>query len=56
VSSYVLRGAVEYLVSNRAESNFLKDHFDIYIIPMLNVDGVVSGNYRTSMAGCDLNR
>jgi murein tripeptide amidase MpaA len=23
---------------------------------MLNPDGVIVGNYRTSMAGCDLNR
>ena len=36
--------------------NNLKDHFEIYIIPMLNVDGVINGNYRCSLAGCDLNR
>lgn len=23
---------------------------------MLNPDGVINGNYRTSLAGCDLNR
>ena len=34
----------------------LKDYFEIYIIPMLNVDGVVNGNYRCSLAACDLNR
>jgi len=34
----------------------LKDHFEIYIIPMLNVDGVINGNYRCSLAACDLNR
>jgi cytosolic carboxypeptidase protein 2/3 len=26
------------------------------IIPILNVDGVISGNYRTSFAGFDINR
>ena len=26
------------------------------IIPMLNVDGVIAGNYRTSLVGRDLNR
>lgn len=26
------------------------------IVPMLNPDGVIIGNYRTSLAGCDLNR
>jgi len=34
----------------------LKDHFEFYIIPMLNVDGVINGNYRCSLAACDLNR
>jgi hypothetical protein len=28
----------------------------VQIVPMLNVDGVVSGNYRCSLAGVDLNR
>ena len=36
--------------------NNLKDHFEFYIIPMLNVDGVINGNYRCSLAACDLNR
>jgi len=26
------------------------------IVPMLNPDGVINGNYRCSLAGCDLNR
>lgn len=26
------------------------------IIPMINVDGVVAGNYRTGLSGKDLNR
>ena len=34
----------------------LRDGFVIKIVPMLNPDGVINGNYRTSLAGDDLNR
>ena len=34
----------------------LKKNFDFYIFPMLNVDGVFYGNYRTNLSGTDLNR
>lgn len=29
---------------------------NFHIIPMINPDGVVAGNYRTSFSGRDLNR
>ena len=34
----------------------LRNKYIFYIIPMLNPDGVVAGNYRTSLFGKDLNR
>jgi murein tripeptide amidase MpaA len=34
----------------------LRKHFVFKIVPMLNPDGVVHGNYRCSYLGCDLNR
>ena len=34
----------------------LRDNFVFKLVPMLNVDGVVVGNYRCSLAGLDLNR
>ena len=34
----------------------LRDTFVFKIIPMLNPDGVIVGNYRCSLAGRDLNR
>lgn len=30
--------------------------FVFYIVPMLNPDGVIAGNFRTSYSGKDLNR
>jgi murein tripeptide amidase MpaA len=34
----------------------LRDHFVFKIVPILNPDGVVNGNYRCSLSGQDLNR
>ena len=34
----------------------LRDTFVFKIVPMLNPDGVIVGNYRCSLAGRDLNR
>lgn len=34
----------------------LLNHFNFHIVPMLNPDGVVIGNFRTSLFGKDLNR
>ena len=56
VSSWILKGAYEYLMSFNKEANYLRDNYIIKIIPMINVDGVICGNSRTSLSGCDLNR
>ena len=34
----------------------LRDNFVFKVVPMLNPDGVIVGNYRCSLAGRDLNR
>ena len=34
----------------------MRENFIFKIIPMLNIDGVVNGNYRCNLAGVDLNR
>ena len=34
----------------------LRDNFVFKIVPMLNPDGVIIGNYRSSLAARDLNR
>lgn len=54
--SFMMEGFIEYLCSNTEESECLKNQIVFKIIPMLNPDGVVLGNYRTSLSGKDLNR
>jgi len=37
-------------------SQLLRDTFVFKIVPMINPDGVIVGNYRCSLTGRDLNR
>lgn len=53
-ASHMMDGLLAYLLSKEAEP--LRKHFVIRIVPMLNPDGVIYGNYRCSLLGCDLNR
>ena len=55
-SSYMMQGVIEFLISDAAEAIALRKHFVFKVIPMMNPDGVIHGNYRCSLAGADLNR
>lgn len=55
-SSYMMKGVIDFLISDDPVASELRDKFVFKVIPMLNPDGVVNGNYRCSLAGCDLNR
>jgi hypothetical protein len=57
VSSYVVQGLIDFLVNlNNPISKYLRDNFVFKIIPMLNIDGVIYGNYRLNLLGKDMNR
>ena len=55
-ASFIIEGAIKFLVSNEPEARMLRDLYVFKVIPMLNPDGVIVGNYRTSLGGFDLNR
>lgn len=55
-SSFALEGLVYFLLSDCKEAEELRKNYIIYVVPMLNIDGVVHGNQRTNLAGLDLNR
>jgi len=46
VSSWMMKGCIDYLTSSCDEANFLRNNFVFKIVPMLNPDGVITGNYR----------
>ncbi len=52
--SWMMDGFMKFL--NSPESFYLREKFIFIIVPMINVDGVVLGNFRTGIAGRDLNR
>ena len=56
IGSYKIKGVIDFLTSDSFKATLLRDKFIFKIIPMLNPDGVICGNYRCSLAGCDLNR
>ncbi|EDO49270.1 predicted protein, partial [Nematostella vectensis] len=55
-SSWMMKGLLDFLTSNSADAKLLRDTFIFKIVPMINPDGVIVGNYRCSLAGRDLNR
>ena len=50
------KGIIDFMTSDCEEAKLLRKYYIIKIIPMLNPDGVILGNFRTSVAGTDLNR
>jgi murein tripeptide amidase MpaA len=55
-SSWVIQGLIEFLLSDDPVAVRLRANYVFKIVPMLNPDGVVYGNYRCSLLGFDLNR
>ncbi|KAF5884584.1 cytosolic carboxypeptidase 4-like, partial [Clarias magur] len=55
-ASWVMKGTLEFLCSDDAVAESLREAFIFKIIPMLNPDGVIHGNHRCSLSADDLNR
>lgn len=55
-SSFIAEGLIDFLLGNSKEAVYLRNNYVFKIIPMINPDGVIYGNYRCSLLGVDLNR
>jgi len=53
-ASFIMQGFIKYLLSEQARG--LRDRIIFKLVPISNPDGVIIGNYRTSLSGNDLNR
>ncbi|XP_047204961.1 cytosolic carboxypeptidase 2 isoform X2 [Girardinichthys multiradiatus] len=54
--SWMMEGFLDFLLGDSDDAKVLRDNFIFKVVPMLNPDGVVVGNYRCSLTGRDLNR
>lgn len=50
-ASLMMQGVIDFLVSDDDKAEFLRNTYVFKIIPMLNPDGVIVGNYRCSLVG-----
>lgn len=55
-SSFIIHGLINFLVSRDRKAIELRNYFEWWILPIVNPDGVVIGNYRTNLQGKDMNR
>mmetsp|Transcript_69358 Transcript_69358/g.127965 ORF Transcript_69358/g.127965 Transcript_69358/m.127965 type:complete len:1087 (+) Transcript_69358:179-3439(+) len=55
--SWMAHGLFQFLTDPEDElAHRLRQRFTFFIVPMLNIDGVIFGNSRCSLSGFDLNR
>ena len=50
----MMKGCIDYLTGPSEGAQRLRQKFVFKIVPMLNPDGVIVGNYRTGLAGKSL--
>lgn len=55
-SSWIMKGFLDFILGDSSDAQLLRDTFIFKVVPMLNPDGVIVGNYRCSLSGQDLNR
>ncbi|XP_067664488.1 uncharacterized protein [Haliotis asinina] len=55
-ASWMMKGLLDFVTSSHPVAEKLRNSVIFKIVPMLNPDGVIVGNYRCSLAARDLNR
>lgn len=55
-SSFIIHGMINFLLSRDVLSHKLREHLEFWFLPMVNPDGIITGNYRCNTQGKDMNR
>ena len=56
VASFIMEGFLQFITGSTQEAIDLRRNVVFKVVPMINPDGVIAGNYRSSLSGNDLNR
>jgi murein tripeptide amidase MpaA len=48
-SSFIIHGLLNFLISRNIVAHKLREVFEWWIMPVVNPDGIVAGNYRTNL-------
>ena len=51
-----MQGVINKLLKNHPDIEYLLKHYIFLIVPMVNIDGVILGNFRCCHLGTDPNR
>ena len=54
--SFMMEGFLKFICGDSKQAKNLRKWIMFKVVPMLNPDGVVLGNYRTGLSGRDFNR
>ncbi|APQ18843.1 M14 family metallopeptidase [Maribacter hydrothermalis] len=51
-----MKSFIETLSGDSPKAQKFRDNYDVFVVPLMNPDGVDNGNWRHNMGGIDLNR
>ena len=51
-----MKSFIETLTGDSPKAQKFRDNYDLFVVPLMNPDGVDNGNWRHNMGGIDLNR
>ena len=54
--SFMMQGFLRFIISSNPIAKQLRTAITFKVVPMINIDGVILGNYRSCLCGHDLNR